>query len=166
MMLSLREEAEHGGSDLREWRVWLLYGDGVFEGIRAYNGRVFRLDRHVSRLFDSAKAMRLELPVPAPEMERIILDTCRENGIEDGYIRVVVTRGVGELGIDPRSCGPPQVIVIAKSTMALYEEGARGVRWTPKILGPGGAWVYKKCAPEGPVKIQSRSSSWLASTHY
>ena len=92
----------------------LLYGDGVFEGIRAYNGRVFKLDRHVERLFDSARALRLDLPHTPAAMAEIVLDTCRRNAIVDGYIRVVVTRGRGDLGIDPRSCGTPQVIVIAR----------------------------------------------------
>src|SRR5260221_9073157 len=86
----------------------LLYGDGVFEGIRAYNGRVFKLDRHLERLFDSAKALRLEIPATIQEMEQAVLETCRENDLVDGYIRVLVTRGVGDLGIDPRSCSRPQ----------------------------------------------------------
>src|SRR2546423_12589682 len=79
----------------------LLYGDGVFEGIRAYNGRVFKLERHIERLFDSAKAIRLEIPHRPAEVCDIVLDTCRRNGISDGYIRLVVTRGPGDLGIDP-----------------------------------------------------------------
>src|SRR5262245_12573492 len=98
----------------------LLYGDGVFEGIRAYNGRVFRLERHVERLMDSAKAMRIASPLTAGEIERDILATCRENQIVDGYIRVVLTRGRGDLGIDPRSCGTPQLIIIARPSIALY----------------------------------------------
>jgi branched-chain amino acid aminotransferase len=106
----------------------LLYGDGVFEGIRAYNGRVFKLERHVERLFDSAKALRLALPHSPAEMARIILDTCRRNSIVDGYIRVVVTRGTGDLGIDPRTCATPEVIVIARPTIALYRDPSRGVR--------------------------------------
>src|SRR6476660_772092 len=85
----------------------LLYGDGVFEGIRAYNGRVFKLARHLERLVDSAKAVRLALPKPAEDIADIVLDTCRRNAIVDGYIRLVVTRGVGTLGIDPRTCPRP-----------------------------------------------------------
>src|SRR3954465_12607830 len=96
----------------------LLYGDGVFEGIRAYNGRVFKLERHIERLFDSAKALRLTVPVCQSELVQTVLDACAVNGIVDGYIRVVVTRGRGDLGIDPRSCGKPQLIVIAKLSIA------------------------------------------------
>lgn len=105
----------------------LLYGDGIFEGIRAYNGRVFKLDRHVERLFESAKALRLEIPATPSEIGRIILASCCENNIVDGYIRVVVTRGKGDLGINPRSCGTPEIIVIAQPAMSLYREPARGV---------------------------------------
>src|SRR3954471_20733959 len=80
----------------------LLYGDGVFEGIRAYNGRVFRLERHIDRLFDSAKAIRLEIGYSHADVCALVLETCRRNGISDhGYIRLVVTRGPGDLGIDP-----------------------------------------------------------------
>src|SRR4029078_4954219 len=98
----------------------LLYGDGIFEGIRAYNGRVFKLDRHLDRLFDSAQAMRLNMTWRGPALEAIVLETCARNGIVDGYIRLVVTRGRGDLGIDPRSCRAPAVIVIAGASMALY----------------------------------------------
>src|SRR5256884_4395521 len=82
----------------------LLYGDGVFEGIRAYNGRVFRLERHIERLYDSAKAIRLAVPLAPDEMAQAVLETCRRNQIVDGYIRLVVTRGAGDLSVDPRSC--------------------------------------------------------------
>jgi branched-chain amino acid aminotransferase len=105
----------------------LLYGDGIFEGIRAYSGRVFKLDRHIERLFDSAKALRLEIPATREGIERVILETCRQNGVVDGYIRVVVTRGAGDLGIDPRSCARPQLIVIARRSMVMYRAPASGV---------------------------------------
>ena len=83
----------------------LLYGDGVFEGIRAYAGRVFKLDDHMRRLFDSASAIRLEIPLsPADDDRALVLETCRRNHIIDGYIRLVVTRGTGDLGLDPRKC--------------------------------------------------------------
>src|SRR5687768_968610 len=89
-----------------------LYGDGVFEGIRAYNGRVFRLDEHVDRLYRSAKAIMLDLPLSHTEMRELVLETCRRNEIANGYIRVVVSRGEGDLGIDPRNChSGPTVIV-------------------------------------------------------
>src|SRR5213079_1666719 len=73
----------------------LLYGDGVFEGLRAYNGRVFKLERHIERLFDSAKAIRLEIPITREEMTSVVLDACRQNDVADGYVRLVVTRGAG-----------------------------------------------------------------------
>jgi branched-chain amino acid aminotransferase len=104
----------------------LLYGDGIFEGIRAYNGRVFKLDRHLDRLFDSARAMRLAMPWTRPGLESIVLETCARNGIVDGYIRLVVTRGRGDLGIDPRSCRAPELIVIARPSIALYQ-GSGGI---------------------------------------
>ena len=123
----------------------LLYGDGVFEGIRAYSGRVFKLERHIERLFDSAKAIRLDVPVARDEMAELVLETCRRNEIVDGYIRLVVTRGAGDLGIDPRSCPRADIIVIAKQVQALYARKATtGVslvtsafrRHAPDVLSP------------------------------
>ncbi|RLG01730.1 MAG: branched-chain amino acid aminotransferase [Thaumarchaeota archaeon] len=91
-----------------------LYGDGVFEGIRAYKGVVFKLKEHVERLYDSAKFLKIEIPMSKEELIEAILETVRKNGLKDCYIRVVVTRGVGDLGLDPRKCGKPSVIIIAK----------------------------------------------------
>jgi branched-chain amino acid aminotransferase len=91
----------------------LLYGDGVFEGIRAYNGRVFKLLEHIDRLFCSAKAILLTLPMSHREIMDAVVETCRRNRIRDGYIRLVVTRGVGGLGLNPNRCKRPSVIVIA-----------------------------------------------------
>jgi len=91
----------------------LLYGDGVFEGIRAYNGRVFKLQEHLERLYFSAKAILLEIPLTPAEMLRAIVETCRVNKVRDGYIRLVVTRGIGTLGLNPRSCKKASVIIIA-----------------------------------------------------
>ena len=109
----------------------MLYGDGVFEGIRAYNGRVFRLEEHVDRLFDSAKTIDLEVPVTREEMSRIIRETLRKNNLKNGYIRPIVTRGVGDLGLDPRKCAKPTVICIAVEWGAmygdLYEKGLTAV---------------------------------------
>jgi branched-chain amino acid aminotransferase len=99
----------------------LLYGDGVFEGIRAYEGRVFKLERHIERLFDSAKAIRLDIPLAADEVAQLVLETCRRNDIVNGYIRLVVTRGAGDLGINPRSCPRADVIVIARQVAPLYQ---------------------------------------------
>jgi branched-chain amino acid aminotransferase len=102
----------------------LLYGDGIFEGIRAYNGRVFKLDRHIARLVDSANAIRLTLPLPPQAIADLVVETCRRNRVVDGYIRLVVTRGAGLLGIDPRSCKEPNVIVIARPVASFYAASA------------------------------------------
>jgi branched-chain amino acid aminotransferase len=99
----------------------LLYGDGVFEGIRAYKGRVFKLEEHVDRLYDSAKAIAMEIPMTREAMCRAVADTCRVNKTVDGYIRLIVTRGVGTLGLNPFNCAKPQIIIIA-ATIQLYPE--------------------------------------------
>jgi branched-chain amino acid aminotransferase len=105
----------------------LLYGDGVFEGIRAYNGRVFKLREHIDRLFYSAKAILLNIPMSHAQIMRAVVEACRTNKIRDGYIRLVVTRGVGNLGLNPRNCKKPSVIVIADKIQlyppALYQKG-------------------------------------------
>ena len=90
-----------------------LYGDGVFEGIRAYNGRVFKLKEHIDRLYYSAKAILLEIPISHAEMMRATVETIRANKLRDCYVRLVVTRGNGTLGLNPRSCKKPSVIIIA-----------------------------------------------------
>ena len=105
----------------------LLYGDGVFEGIRAYNGRVFKLERHIDRLFDSAKAIRLEIPQTHAEVCGLVVEACRRNGISDGYVRLVVTRGPGDLGIDPRKCPRAELIVIARQ-LTMYAAAAKGIK--------------------------------------
>jgi branched-chain amino acid aminotransferase len=108
-----------------------LYGDGVFEGIRAYNGRVFKLREHVDRLYDSAKAIALEIPISREEMEEAILETLRKNNLADAYIRPIVSRGVGDLGLDPRKCPKPNIYIISQEWGAmygdLYEVGLTGV---------------------------------------
>src|ERR1035438_1438185 len=91
----------------------LLYGDGVFEGIRAYHGHVFKLKEHIDRLFYSAKAILLEIPMSHAQLMKATVETCRANKLRDGYIRLVVTRGVGTLGLNPRTCKKPSVIIIA-----------------------------------------------------
>ena len=91
----------------------LLYGDGIFEGIRIYNGRVFKLKEHIDRLFYSAKAILLQIPMSHAELVKATVETCRKNKLRDGYIRLLVTRGVGNLGLNPRSCKRPSVIIIA-----------------------------------------------------
>ena len=91
----------------------LLYGDGVFEGIRAYNGRVFKLKEHIDRLFYSAKAILLDIPMSHAAICRATVETIRANKLKDAYIRLLVTRGVGTLGLNPRSCRKPSVVIIA-----------------------------------------------------
>jgi len=123
----------------------LLYGDGVFEGIRAYNGTVFKCREHIDRLFDSAKAISLTIPMTKEEMEKAIYDTLEVNSLRDAYIRLIVTRGVGKLGLDPYKCSDPQVIIITDSIelypKELYEQGleiitAATTRNFPESLNP------------------------------
>jgi branched-chain amino acid aminotransferase len=123
----------------------LLYGDGVFEGLRSYGGKVFRLAEHVERLFDSARAIRLEIPLTPKAMADAINQTVAANGIKDGYIRAVVTRGAGTLGLDPNRCSNPQVIIIADSITLyppeFYEKGlelitSSVIRNHPAALSP------------------------------
>jgi len=99
----------------------LLYGDGVFEGLRSYGGKVFRLERHLDRLWDSARAILLEIPMSRDEMGQAINESLANNAIEDGYIRALVTRGAGTLGLDPNRTSDPQVVIIAQN-IALYPD--------------------------------------------
>lgn len=124
----------------------LLYGDGVFEGIRAYHGRVFRLEEHIRRLERSARAIMLDIQMTHDELIEATVQTCRANEIHDGYVRLVVTRGVGDLGLDPRKCPRPTVFIIAASIQLypeeFYETGLRLItcstrRNCPASLDPG-----------------------------
>ncbi|AEF96823.1 branched-chain-amino-acid transaminase [Methanotorris igneus] len=104
----------------------LLYGDGVFEGIRAYDGVVFKLKEHIDRLYDSAKSICLKIPMSKEEMEKVVIETLRVNNLRDAYIRLVVTRGVGDLGLDPRKCKNPTIFCIAEPMKPLLgEDGIR-----------------------------------------
>jgi branched-chain amino acid aminotransferase len=123
----------------------LLYGDGVFEGIRSYGGKVFKLDEHLDRLWCSARAIMLEIPMTKAEMAQAVNKTLALNGIQDGYIRVVVTRGPGTLGLDPNRCSNPQVIIITDNItlypQEYYENGlaivtVSTVRNHPAALNP------------------------------
>ncbi|RQD73921.1 MAG: branched-chain-amino-acid transaminase [Candidatus Syntrophonatronum acetioxidans] len=122
-----------------------LYGDGVFEGIRTYNGRVFKLTEHLERLYESAKSIMLFIPLTLEEMEEAVLDTLRQNKLTDAYIRIVVSRGVGDLGLDPQKCPRPTVVIIASKISIYpreyYEEGLRVItvatrRNIPDALDP------------------------------
>jgi len=123
----------------------LLYGDGVFEGIRIYAGKVFRLDQHLERLWNSARAIWLEIPMTREAMASAVRDTVAINNLRDGYIRLVVTRGAGTLGLDPTRTSNPQVIIIADKIAMYPEEHYRNglevvtastVRTSPAALSP------------------------------
>lgn len=123
----------------------LLYGDGVFEGLRSYSGKVFRLEEHVRRLYESALTICLEIPMSQAEMCQAINDTVATNKIDDGYVRALITRGSGTLGLDPNRCSNPQVIIIADAIALypdeLYEKGleiitASTIRNHPAALSP------------------------------
>jgi branched-chain amino acid aminotransferase len=123
----------------------LLYGDGVFEGIRAYNGRVFMLEEHIARLFNSARAIMLEIPMSRQDLVAAVTATLRANKLADAYIRLLVTRGVGDLGLDPRNCGRPTVVIItdkiALYPKEFYEKGLSVItstikRTIPEALNP------------------------------
>ena len=105
----------------------VLYGDGVFEGIRVYDGKVFRLKEHVERLFESARHIKLDIPMSREQMVEAVLESVRLNAKRNGYIRLVVTRGAGYLGLDPRKTTDPQVIIIVDDISLyppeLYENG-------------------------------------------
>ena len=100
----------------------LLYGDGVFEGIRAYNGIVFKLKEHISRLYRSAHALLLKIPLTEDEMTQAVVEALRKNSLRDAYIRLIVTRGVGDLGLDPRKCPKPSVIIITDTISIMSSE--------------------------------------------
>jgi branched-chain amino acid aminotransferase len=110
----------------------LLYGDGVFEGIRIYSGNIFKLEEHIDRLYDSAKAIMLDIPVPKKQMIEEHVKTVKANGLTDGYIRTVVTRGVGDLGLDPKNCsgGPTYFIIADKVSLYPGEYYANGLSIT------------------------------------
>ena len=123
----------------------LLYGDGVFEGIRLYHGRIFRLDAHIDRLFSCAKAIMLESPMSKSELVAACCAACRENKLVDGYLRLVVTRGVGNLGLNPFTCKKPTVFIIAATIelypQSVYEKGielitAATMRNHPNAINP------------------------------
>jgi branched-chain amino acid aminotransferase len=109
----------------------LLYGDGVFEGIRVYGGKIFKLSEHLDRLYDSAKAIWLTIPMPKEELVAVTEEAVRRSGIAEAYIRHIVTRGVGDLGLDPRKCPKPTVIIIVDTIRLfpeeMYENGLRVV---------------------------------------
>ncbi len=123
----------------------LLYGDGIFEGIRIYDGCIFKLEEHLVRLEQSAKALMLDIPMDQKALTSAIADTCRANDLKDGYIRMIVTRGIGNLGLSIKNCKHPQLIIIADKIQLYpqeyYEKGLRIVtvptrRNNPAALPP------------------------------
>ena len=98
----------------------LLYGDGVFEGIRSYDSLVFKLKEHIDRLYRSAEAIELKIPMTKADMIKAVLKTLKANGLKDAYIRLVVTRGIGDLGLDPRKCKSPTIFIITDKISVSY----------------------------------------------
>lgn len=105
----------------------LFYGDGVYEAIRAYDGIVFKLDEHLVRLFESAKSLRINIGLTLDEMRQVVLETLRRNRLREAYIRIVVTRGAGPMGVDPRNCDKPTIIVIAEPRKPTFGSGDEGI---------------------------------------
>ncbi len=119
----------------------LLYGDGIFEGIRFYDGRVFRLDDHLERLWDSARSICLEIPMTRREMSDALLETIRQNDLREGYVRLIVTRGIGNLGLNPVQCKRPSIIIIAATIVLypalVYQNGLTVVTCATRRTNPG-----------------------------
>ena len=128
----------------------LLYGDGVFEGIRAYSGIVFKLKEHLERLCRSAHTIRLRIPLTKSEMTRTVLETLRKNKLRDAYVRLVVTRGIGDLGLDPRKCPKPTVIIIAEPIIQIYGADAKEKGMTAVI-----SWVKRDSVDATTHEIKS-----------
>ena len=131
----------------------LLYGDGVFEGIRLYGGNVFRLEEHLERFEYSAKAILLDMPLTRDEWSEAICETCRVNGLKDGYIRAVVTRGVGDLGLAPWLCAKPSLLRHREQDLPL-SRGTLRER----------AWRSSRCRPAGSARRRSRRPSSRSTT--
>jgi branched-chain amino acid aminotransferase len=130
----------------------LLYGDGVFEGIRAYDGIVFKLQEHIDRLYRSAHAIGLRIPLTKSEMTRAVVETLKKNKFENAraYVRLVVTRGIGDLGLDPRKCPKPTVIVITEPVIQLYGAEAKEKGMTAMI-----SWVKRDCVDATSHEVKS-----------
>lgn len=128
----------------------LLYGDGVFEGIRVYSGIVFKLKEHLDRLYRSAHTIRLRIPLTKSEMMRAVLETLRKNDLKDAYIRLIVTRGIGDLGLDPRKCPKPTVIIITEPIIQIYGAEAKEKGMTAVI-----SWVKRDSVDATTHEIKS-----------
>jgi branched-chain amino acid aminotransferase len=104
-----------------------LYGDGVYEAIRCYNGIVFKLKEHLDRLYESAKSIRLTVPIDKQELSRVVVDVLKKNQLKNGYVRIVLSRGVGRMGVDPRNCPKATVVVMAEAREPLFGENVKGI---------------------------------------
>jgi len=126
-----------------------LYGDGVFEGIREYNGLVFKLKDHIDRLYRSAHAIMLKIPLSKEEMIKAVLETLRRNSLKDSYIRLVVSRGVGDLGLDPRKCPQPTIVIIT-DTISIRAGNATEVGITTMF-----SWVRRNTVDSTSAEVKS-----------
>jgi branched-chain amino acid aminotransferase len=104
-----------------------LYGDGVYEAIRAYDGIVFKLREHIDRLYESAKSIKIEMPLAKDELGRIVVEVLKKNQLRNGYVRIVVSRGYGKMGVDPRNCPKPTLVVMAEPREPLFGEKVKGI---------------------------------------
>jgi branched-chain amino acid aminotransferase len=104
-----------------------LYGDGVYEAIRAYNGIVFKLREHLDRLYESAKSIKIDLPIEKQELGRIVVEVLKKNQLKSGYVRIVVSRGAGKMGVDPRNCTEPTIVIMAEPREPLFGEKVKGI---------------------------------------
>ncbi len=134
----------------------LLYGDGVFEGIRAYNGVVFKLKEHIDRLYRSAHTIMLKIPLTKKETTKAVLEALKKNNLRDAYIRLVVTRGVGDLGLDPRKCPKPTIFIITEPTIRIHTSEA-------KEKGVTSAIVWTKRNPVDATSHEIKSLNYLNS---
>lgn len=134
----------------------LLYGDGVFEGIRTYKGVVFKLGEHIDRLYRSAHTIMLKIPLTKKDMTQAVLETLRKNKLRDAYIRLVVTRGIGDLGLDPRKCPKPTVIIITEPTIQIHTPEAKEKGVTTAIV-----WVKRN--PVDATSHEIKSLNYLNS---
>lgn len=128
----------------------LLYGDGVFEGIRAYNGVIFQFKQHLERLYSSAKSIRLQIPLAPDVMTKAVVETLKRNGLKDAYIRLVVTRGVGDLGVDPRKCRKASIIIITE-----YADPSFGTLAKQKGISVIISWVRRDAVDATTHEIKS-----------
>jgi len=117
-----------------------LYGDGVYEAIRAYDGIVFKLREHLDRLYESAKSIKIELPFEKHELGQMVVEVLKKNQLKNGYVRIIVSRGTGKMGIDPRNCTKPTVVIMAESREPLSGEKTKGISVVISSLRRTPAW--------------------------